>query len=344
MDAIRPAFALDSTVEFTLSTGEDGVLRLAGSYLLEAKSLLVLGIPFDQSDVQPEGFNRSDGGFYFKYLPGTGKTERFEYELRWPKGRDVKCFLKRWYTDSEICFQIDGKSFSDYVFVQGSCVSRDLFEFDKLSLAGYRARSSFASISSPPIPYAESDLKQNPSDFQRRMVQGDLEKTDSKLATSAPGNIVMIDLIDERLPVYKCDSGIYTLSPEFQQTAIKLGGETVDPYSEQYFDLFESGWANFAAQINNKIILVNRVYWATHSEDGTELPDQSTIEKQNQKLERLYATIQKTSPTAHSLDYKPSDFVAATDHKWGRSPFHYAHSFNSLSADKLRDFVAHVSH
>ena len=343
MCSLGPGYALDSTVEFRLQPNENGILRIAGYYQLDANSLLVLGIPLLETGVQPEGFNRSEAGFYFRYLSGTGEKERFEFDLPWEGSNEVNLFLKRWYTNSEIFFEIDGKSFSDYVFIQGSCVSRDLFELDRLKLAGYRARSSFASISSAPLQFDESALQQNPSDFQRRMVEGDLAKTDSKLAAAAPGNVVIVDLIDERLPVYECPSGVYTFSPEYQKTAIDLGGREVDPFSEQYFELFEAGWRKFVSELEEKVVLLNPVFWATHCEDGTELPDQGNIDRQNQKLERLYTAIQRMSPAVHLLEYDLSDFVAATDHKWGRSPFHFSPTFNSLSADKLSRFVAEVA-
>lgn len=343
MNVNLPMFSLDSTLEFEVESDANGRVELSGSYSLDPSSLLVLGIPFDQISTPPPGFNRSDGGFFFRYLAGTGQIEQFRCEFPHPNSGAVKMFLKRWYTDSEITFQIDGASFSDYVFVQGSCVSRDLFEFAGLSLSGYRARSSFASMASKPIPYDLSQLQDNPSEFQRRMVKGDIEKTDASMAASAPGDIILVDLIDERLSVVEHQSSVFTLSPEYQKTTLEFGGRRIDPFSEQYFELFESGWTKFASQVCEKHLVLNRVYWASHCEDGSELPDQNNIERQNEKLERLYSIIAGVSPEIYSLEYQSSDFVAANEHKWGRSPFHYAQSFNESSVAKLRAVIGQLA-
>lgn len=85
------------------------------------------------------------------------------------------------------------------VFIIGSCVSRDAFNLPGVpDIADYVARSSFASAFEA-VPDREiPDLERNPSKFQRRMVQGDWQKTlEGKLLDHRDG-MVLVDLIDER--------------------------------------------------------------------------------------------------------------------------------------------------
>ncbi|HEB9312306.1 TPA: hypothetical protein RZK28_001797, partial [Campylobacter coli] len=65
------------------------------------------------------------------------------------------------------------------ICIFGSCVSRDIFEYDEqkhFELVGYYARSSFASLSSNAM--IEQDVLDNIiSPFQKRMVLYDMNKS-----------------------------------------------------------------------------------------------------------------------------------------------------------------------
>lgn len=200
-------------------------------------------------------------------------------------------FLRRWYTDSDILFSIDGQSFKDAVFVMGSCVSRDVFDYLKTPLAGYRARFSYSTLHLPSVFCDKDLLALNPSPFQRRMVEGDLSKTNVGLAQLAAGSTILVDFIDERLPLSRAYCSAYTESPEYVATGLMRGKKSIDVFSESYFREFEKGWVFFSLALSHKILLVNQVYWATHSLEGTLLPDQNLIAKQNSKLQRLYEIV-----------------------------------------------------
>lgn len=232
-------------------------------------------------------------------------------------------FVRRWYSSGEISIDLDQVDWAPYVFVLGSCVSRDMFEFSKVPLAGYRARSSFGSIASPPIDVDEDRLDKNQSEFQRRMVRGDLEKSNVGLVRRSPGRAVLVDFIDERLPLKRDDGYFYTDSPELRATALELGGTGLDPYSNEYYEKFEEGWKIFDQGVRDKTILVNRVYWAQSKEDGSVFANIDEIERQNEKLDRLYEIIERISPRVLFVGPFDDQLVSSVSHRWGENPYHY---------------------
>ena len=334
---------LDSSIKFEIRP-DNGSFKIAGAYALRPGARLLLGINFGEIPDCPPGFSISDGGFYYRYLPGTGGLEEFSFDFKAPSNSPITMFLRRWYDESPALFGLDSHTFSNYIFVHGSCVSRDLFELPGLSLAGYRARTSLASLSSQPLSYEDEKLSLNKSGFQRRMVKGDLEKTNLDLAKSTPGNYVLVDLIDERLPLRISPLGIYTASPEYNLTGLNLGGAELRGSSNRYYSLFQKGWEIFSRRLRHKAIILNRVYWATHREDGTKLPDQARIAFENDRLSRLYSVIETLTPSIFTLDYTPEELLAATSHRWGVSPYHYSQTTNQVSADQLRSLVSALEH
>ena len=243
-------------------------------------------------------------------------------------------FLRRWYSDSAMFFNVDSIKWDNFIFVMGSCVSRDSFEFSGRPLAGYRARFSFSSLHSSPVQFDRRALEKNPSEFQRRMVEGDLAKTNVELASKAPGNYVLVDLIDERLPLQIDGQKRFTCSPEFRATDLAITGESLDVFSSAYFDLFEDGWRYFMTAMRHKSVILNKVFWATEAEGGEPLPNQELISRQNNKLSRLYDIISRYDRKPIFIEY-PTQLVAAKHHKWGQSPFHYGEDFNTYQGERL---------
>lgn len=315
---------LDSSLDFVLKSAGPRQFFLSGKYQLCVGERLVVGIPGNALLQPPEGFIASESGFYFFYLSGTGSVEEFSRTFSVETDvTELPMFLRRWYSEGEIFVDIDQVDWSAYVFVLGSCVSRDMFEFAEVPLAGYRARSSFGSIASLGFTVDEEALKVNQSDFQRRMVRGDLEKTNVALAHRSPGKAILVDLIDERLPLMESDRRLYTDSPELRATSLSLGGRRIDPYSTEYFERFEEGWKQFDAGVPTKTILLNRVHWSTKKEDGSHFPHLDEIARQNERLDRLYAIIETVCPRAIMIGPFPDQTFSSLSHKWGENPYHY---------------------
>ncbi|WP_139313566.1 DUF6270 domain-containing protein [Salinicola sp. MH3R3-1] len=234
------------------------------------------------------------------------------------------------------------------VFIFGSCVSRDAFNFDfpRLELVGYFSRSSFASAfgSSPQKDNYSQELNSN---FQKRMVKADFEKEALQKIVSTEFDILLIDFVDERFKLFKSTTGsIVTLSNELSKTPFlrQAEGVAVSPFSDEHFQLWERGWKKFVSSLSSHNLLskvvVNCGLWAKTDEQGNAIPnvDLNLIEKANSHLRRLYDRVFLDIPASQA--FMPSDkmVVGKLEHKWGAAPFHYVDNYYYNLVDFLVAF------
>ncbi len=206
-------------------------------------------------------------------------------------------------------------------------MSRDAFEFDGApEVVDYAARSSLASAFAP-APNLDllpnMDLDAITSAFQRRMVDRDLLKQLSTHLSASDFDVLLIDLIDERLRVIRVGETYVTWSPELQGSGVKVDRSTmVEQGSAEYFAEFTRGWETLIKLVDPKKIVVNRVFWAKTDQAGSAVGDPTQTDVHNARLEQLYAIIAKTRGVRF-LDYPRTVFVTDRAHKWGPSPYHY---------------------
>lgn len=143
---------------------------------------------------------------------------------------------------------------------------------------------------------------------------------------------ILIDFINERFPLVRLSDGsLLTYSIE-----LKLSGflnqnqhEVIEPHSREYFEIWAACWDRFvkeaqAASLINKII-INKIFWAKHTDLGTPLPsqyDEKYIYDTNVYLYNLYAYCSKDVATENFIEYYPSEFLAFSNHRWSITPFH----------------------
>lgn len=221
------------------------------------------------------------------------------------------------------------------IFLYGSCISRDSFEYFDGSheLLSYVARQSIISAMSKPTRLLSKVGLD--SAFQNRMLDGDI---DSNLMTlierhANTMDLLMIDLTDERLGVHKLPDGSFvTRSVELVKSS-RL--EQISPVSgviqigSERHTMF---WINAAKKFYSKLdqlglrdkTLVVNAPWAIESVDGTSVPEFRNIPtiEMNERL-------QNCAEIVRSLGYKVVDMpdalaVTTRQHKWGIAPYHYS--------------------
>ena len=240
------------------------------------------------------------------------------------------------------------------VFIFGGCVSRDIFNFDdrtQYELVDYRARSSLGS-SFTPSTINDIHLDNLSSNFQRRIVKTDIEAIFPDLLRKTEYDVLLLDVIDERFDLYidECD-GVCTLSNELYATGFDPAtkkGEVVASGSNHFVNMWLSGWYRLIATLKMQRKLnrlrINEVYWSHKSHDGMDYLPTYSIEKikqANKFLSILYSHMRVILPESQFLKVDSSFLVGATDHQWGRSPFHYKTSYyyevlNKLEISMLR--------
>ncbi|SKC38907.1 DUF6270 domain-containing protein [Krasilnikoviella flava] len=223
------------------------------------------------------------------------------------------------------------------VFIYGSCVSRDTFEHldpDQFELVQYVARQSALSAYTRPVTLVEPPRLE--SHFQQRMVSGDYA---SSLQTAIPEaaastDLVLIDLVDERLGAYVLpDGSVVTRSTELVQSGaeqqLPAGSQHLPFGSEQHFQYWSQGIAAVGELIRHHMpraaVVLLDLPWAERSETGSPTPDSFgvTAAEANPTF-RAYAQVAGQALGAEVISLRPEEVASSPDHPWGDAPFHYA--------------------
>jgi hypothetical protein len=231
----------------------------------------------------------------------------------------------------------------------GGCVTRDAFELidnNQFHLIGYFARSSLASAYTI-APFPKVNLTPIKSTFQKRILSHDLNKTFAHFINDNTFDLIIYDPLVERFNLLQLASGeLCTLSNEMLKTDIShlsKNSKTIISGTDQFYYLWEKGWSSFIKQLDQlacrKCLRVNKIFWATHSEDGQDyLPIYSAerIKNENNFLEKLYQRMayDLEEEQFYVVDKNP---IGANEHKWGRAPFHYRDDFYKKFIEKLTD-------
>lgn len=220
--------------------------------------------------------------------------------------------------------------------IYGSCVSRDTVSFcspNNVTLRRYIARQSLICAFTP-SPELDLDLSALTSEFQKRMVIGDLERT---LVTALPliakdSDLLLWDLVDERLGIYLFDDGsAITRSLELINSGAEAQIETQANFiafgTDSHFELWATALEKFiealdSAALRNHVRLLD-VPWATRDTDGQRIrPSMGTEAKKANSLYRRYFDAAsrdiKTIAIGEVLEPRGS-----ANHRWGLAPFHY---------------------
>lgn len=236
------------------------------------------------------------------------------------------------------------------VAIFGSCVSRDLFEDQRLrpSLGHYGARSSVISAVATPVPIAPERVVIS-SEWQRRCVLADFAKTFFASLEETRPDWLVIDLIDERFDVL-CTSGSFvTRSSAFQAAglddATDLGLQPIRRMSPDGRRLFAGAAPDFAARalelVPRERVVLHRALWCTRfARDGAVLdfPEErrQLSELQNAMLADGYDTLEEAfGGVGATIAVDPARHLADAHHRWELEPYHYEPAYNAHAAEQL---------
>jgi len=237
------------------------------------------------------------------------------------------------------------------VLIFGSCVSRDILNFagnGSVTLVDYFARSSIASLASEPYLLADDHYARITSDFQRRMVRRDLEKTFLlELVRRRDFDFIVIDLIDERFDLYEVSPGsIVTVSSEFLMTGLvkpsdRSSEQWIRSGTERHRELWKSGVSHLFSLLAEhglvERVIINKVFWAERMEDGTPLPakHENQREEANKLLTWMYHELAQYVPERRWMTFAEDVLRANPDHRWGIAAFHYSDGYYKSAIEQL---------
>ncbi|MDO8149356.1 XcbB/CpsF family capsular polysaccharide biosynthesis protein [Isoptericola sp. b515] len=225
------------------------------------------------------------------------------------------------------------------VFIYGSCVSRDTFEYfddEQFELAEYVARQSAISAYTKPVELIAPPTLE--SRFQQRMLSGDFGSSLPTLLRDSTDEIdlFLVDLVDERLGAYVLpDGSVITRSLEL----ISSGAENLLPAGSHHLpfgsDIHLQYWSQGLETVASLLrthhpragVALLDIPWASVSETGTATPPSFGVSADEANaLYRPYIDAAARILDAEVVTPGSTAVVSSPDHAWGDAPFHYAPS------------------
>lgn len=218
----------------------------------------------------------------------------------------------------------------------GSCVSRDSLEFaDGVVVRQYSGRQSIVSAFIERPGSATLDkliISSNSKEFHRRCIEEDFYKTAvNKIKCRSQNEILVIDLIEERMPLGVTDCGTYiSLSDAARlfSNACDLVVKEIKPWSRNHLDLLLSKFESCGTCFGGRRVIIHRAFYAE---------DQRSFASINGVLRDLY----------DELEHKFSDVVCIEVpvdlrrqnmlHKWRPGPYHYIDGYYHNFVQQMRD-------
>jgi len=232
------------------------------------------------------------------------------------------------------------------VYIYGSCVSRDVTRIcaEHLTTEKYIARQSWASATSLPTdpPSIPSNLD---SAFQNRMVINDIQSSfpRSLLANDRRFDVLLLDLIDERLGLVTSGRHIFTDSYELRGTGWKPAldlSDKLDFGTDEHFNI----WAMAATHLLRLLDATNNLHktrlihcqYAVHANDGYQMSKR--MRKHPDEWNRLFARYYSfAEEIGFPIIEVPAEYcIASRGHTWGLEAFHYIDEFYHHVSGQLR--------
>jgi hypothetical protein len=250
------------------------------------------------------------------------------------------------------------------VTIFGSCVTRDVFDLAGKNdrVAHYFARCSVVSAVSGPLALQEEEIKLS-SEFQRRAVFYDFNKSFKNGAWLSDSDWLAIDFIDERLPILKYsadgdDGGgaCVTRSQEFVRGGLEAWGG--GRFSSVNLSLKTRLWLDAVPEFveiikpllrKRRVILHEAYFSAYYGKDGKTEPfveRAAWINTMNSVLARYYEKFkQLCGDDLHVIDLSGTEFHCADpEHRWGLSPEHYVCAYYEEVFRRMEDIIADAKH
>jgi hypothetical protein len=178
------------------------------------------------------------------------------------------------------------------------------------------------------------------------MVERDIRKDFLNDLAGLQFDVLLLDLIDERLNLYVGPEGrACTLSSELVSSGFpgdSDGGSRIPTGSEEFWRLWEAGWVIFVNKLRGLGVLnrlrVNQVTWCSRTENGGNFePHYSNrhIDSANQFLDRMYQRISADIPSEQFLQFDHGLMTGSITHTWGIRPFHYVDAYYYSASQQL---------
>jgi hypothetical protein len=196
------------------------------------------------------------------------------------------------------------------------------------------------------IPEEELNLQSN---FKRRVVNTDINKNYFSLLKKHKDNFLIIDLIDERSPILKVDSGFITKSKDLVDSGIlkQISTQVVPEF--QVIGKWEAAFDKFVEEIKKiykpEDIILHKAFMAERYRnvrgDFSNFRDTKLefAKYHNVRLRHYYEYIENKLPGINIIELPFGSYYADQNHRWGLQPYHYEDDYYNQMYDKLNEIV-----
>ena len=233
--------------------------------------------------------------------------------------------------------------------ILGSCVSSDIFRLNpgRGQLVLYFARCSLLSLMSSPVEFGDDDLDW-PSNFARRTVKADFEKTFFADLEAKECDTLIVDFVDERWDLLRIGDSLVTCSADLMNMGIdrlkRRGFTRVARRDTRTHELWRDACARFAATLRERLpglqVVLHNVLGTNRCRDGRELcelapfADGIPLADVNALLMDYNACFRSHMESLLDLELSRT-YVADKSHRWGLSPFHFEERYYNDAANIL---------
>ncbi|WP_430910840.1 DUF6270 domain-containing protein [Methylobacterium sp. sgz302541] len=237
------------------------------------------------------------------------------------------------------------------IAILGSCVTRDAFLLPRgkaYRIPAYVARTSFVSLTSPPVPLAEGTI-QAPHRFDVNCIRHDFEKTAIDTILSSAPDYLILDFIDERFDLMKIQDSMITDS-RYQKDFGVLNNnhfvvEGVVPRSDPATtELWKQSCTAIIETLLSRLkpeqIILHRCRLALEYQSAGERKTFSgyhakLTETFNPIFQEYEAFFLSQLPGCRTIRVTDDLVVGDDDHRWKLQPFHYVPAYYEAFLDRL---------
>lgn len=216
------------------------------------------------------------------------------------------------------------------IFILGSCVSKDCFNYsqDSLELVAYYPQHSCISALLDSLTYEDINFSHSKYKFKQNIIYDFRNQLLYDLQT-VNYDILLIDFVDEFFYTKNNDSNV-VINKNLQNKDISLDNNLICTNDDINFSLWYKAWNNFISLctkigIKDKIV-INRVYFSNFIQNNTQIPNftEKDIILKNELIDHIYKYIEKYIPKSRYIDY-PDNLIIANNKI--NLPFYYIDSF-----------------
>lgn len=217
------------------------------------------------------------------------------------------------------------------VNIFGSCATRDpLTHFpDEIAVKKYSARASLVSLIAPDLDVV-IPIREGQNKFLTRVTDEDITKFWRK-NRPFPDLPEVYDFVDERNGLLNIGGSYITNSGALKHVVADFDDfmktcRVIETTSPEFRELVEANIDAFCARLDERgDIIINQCYWSEVDENnqGFSEKEKKLTVAMNSILEFIYENISKKT-NARFFGLSPDEYIARSDHRWGRSPFHWS--------------------